>query len=522
MSCVSVQLLADRSTFLSAFSSNARWLANLLTTSMTKDPIGSGQSKYIDKGLITDLVRDNNHRGAVGGLWNEIGSLQYKTLLDCGLAHNHFLLDAGCGSLRLGHKIVSYLEPGHYYGFDYNASLIEAGYDKELDGSARVRLPRENLIEHDVTMSVPFAQRFDVILCFSLFTHLPVGQVVAGLANLSSALRPGGKILSTFFISTTNPSEPCKQAGGIFSYAESDPYHVSIDFLQEQAASNSLALKEVTSFEHPRGQRLFEFSHDAGGHRLKETQAVQTDSRTIGSAADSPLLILGMHRSGTSLLAGTLESLGLVTGPVNTTAPHNKRGNREHEAIRGLNDAILAHNGFDWKSVTRSCGLLEWTDDHIRRAHDLVAPLQAEKGVWGFKDPRTLWTLDFWHSLFPNARHIGVFRSPQNVAASLAARGGDLHVPESEGLEMWLRTNERLLAVSQKLDMPLIHFDTQDIGSAFEQPVRRLAKRLGLDDSRPDFFSPSLVNQAEMPEALPPEVVSLYASLKARAALFAA
>jgi hypothetical protein len=40
----------------------------------------------------------------------------------------------------------------------------------------------------------------------------------------------------------------------------------------------------------------------------------------------SPIIILGMHRSGTSLVAGCLEAAGLYLGPVNNYAPFNKKG----------------------------------------------------------------------------------------------------------------------------------------------------------------------------------------------------
>lgn len=43
----------------------------------------------------------------------------------------------------------------------------------------------------------------------------------------------------------------------------------------------------------------------------------------------STVLILGMHRSGTSCLAGSLQEAGLYLGEVNTAAPHNAKGNRE-------------------------------------------------------------------------------------------------------------------------------------------------------------------------------------------------
>ena len=60
------------------------------------------------------------------------------------------------------------------------------------------------------------------------------------------------------------------------------------------------------------------------------------------------ICILGMHRSGTSSLAGCLQEAMLGLGDVVESAPHNLKGNRENLAIRGLNDDFLAYSNGAW------------------------------------------------------------------------------------------------------------------------------------------------------------------------------
>src|SRR6185436_21166804 len=72
------------------------------------------------------------HRELVGGLWEEVGALQFAYLKGRGLLPSHRLLDIGCGALRGGLHFIRYLDTGNYYGMDVNASLIEAGR-RELD-----------------------------------------------------------------------------------------------------------------------------------------------------------------------------------------------------------------------------------------------------------------------------------------------------------------------------------------------------------------------------------------------------
>ena len=56
------------------------------------------------------------------------------------------------------------------------------------------------------------------------------------------------------------------------------------------------------------------------------------------------IAILGMHRSGTSCLTGSLQEAGLELGEHHTWNPYNRKGNRENQDFVDLHDAILAAN----------------------------------------------------------------------------------------------------------------------------------------------------------------------------------
>src|SRR6266576_5199367 len=95
--------------------------------------------------------------------------------------------------------------------------------------------------------------------------------------------------------------------------------------------------------------------------------------------------VLGMHRSGTSCLAGSLEQQGLFLGEVNTSAPFNRRGNRERFDVMNLQEEILEASGGSWSSPP---AVVEWQEEHVERAQRILAE-HAGQPVWGFKDPRT-------------------------------------------------------------------------------------------------------------------------------------
>ena len=103
------------------------------------------QNPYDVDGFHAEAIAAGRHRDVVGGRWEETGRVQMALLRDAGLLPHHHLLDIGAGSLRLGCKAVSYLEPGHYWATDASRALMLAGHAAELNEPAR--LNPDHLIE---------------------------------------------------------------------------------------------------------------------------------------------------------------------------------------------------------------------------------------------------------------------------------------------------------------------------------------------------------------------------------------
>ena len=168
------------------------------------------------------------------------------------------------------------------------------------------------------------------------------------------------------------------------------------------------------------------------------------------------VIVLGMHRSGTSLLTGSLEAAGLYLGEVNNEAPFNRKGNKENESIRELNDALLERNGAAWNRPPN--GQAQWSGADEEGSRSLISPYLAAKRPWGFKDPRTVWTVEGWLRLLPHARPVGVFRHPSLVVQSLTARSGELAVDADEALRLWCAYNSELIRLQRKYRFPNASF----------------------------------------------------------------
>ena len=190
------------------------------------------------------------------------------------------------------------------------------------------------------------------------------------------------------------------------------------------------------------------------------------------SIRDEVVCIVGMHRSGTSLIAHLLQQSGLFLGSEDTLLGSNvgnQNGHFEHLGFIELHDAILKHLGGSWEFPPELRPGWEDADflEPLRcRARDLVRSF-AGKGPWGWKDPRTTLLLPFWRSLIPNLRFVICVRSPLAVANSLHARNA---MPLMRGAFLWDRYMRSALVDTDSSRRLVVFYDT-----FFTNPVQEVA-----------------------------------------------
>ena len=150
---------------------------------------------------------------------------------------------------------------------------------------------------------------------------------------------------------------------------------------------------------------------------------------------EPPVIIIGMSRSGTSMLTRMLESLGLFCGSQLTD---------NHEAVffREINDWLLAQ----CSGGLENPGTIEYLlrDQEARRlfaefisftmgTHRVISYLGLGRYLsvrnpanldipWGWKDPRNTVTLPLWLDIFPEAKVIHIYRHPLDIVSSLSTR----------------------------------------------------------------------------------------------------
>jgi hypothetical protein len=225
------------------------------------------------------------------------------------------------------------------------------------------------------------------------------------------------------------------------------------------------------------------------------------------------ILILGMHRSGTSFLTEVLQSAGLFLGSELMDSPRadNMDGHFEAwEAIR-INDRILTLSGGRWDCVPTE---LRIDAETIERMEEFLRELSSYP-IAGWKDPRTTLTFPLWKPRLPQYQIVACFRHPLSVAKSLQVRDD---MPLNRGLELWARYNERLLQIEKAEGHDLFWFDFDLPPAELRGTVLAIAERLGFSRDRVDheLFNPFLRHQSASHESLEPRFQELYEKLKVR------
>jgi len=160
------------------------------------------------------------------------------------------------------------------------------------------------------------------------------------------------------------------------------------------------------------------------------------------------VLVIGMHRSGTSAIASMLEALGLDTGAPDRLLPadeHNPQGYFEQDAVVEFNDEVFDYLGGAWDCPpVFSPGWADRADLEVfvDRLRTLLAQLY-EGTNYVLKDPRISLLLPLWRKALPaQFSTVVMVRDPMEVALSLHTRD---EIPVLSGLALWSNYNRALL-----------------------------------------------------------------------------
>ena len=217
---------------------------------------------------------------------------------------------------------------------------------------------------------------------------------------------------------------------------------------------------------------------------------------------------MGMHRSGTTCLAGVLRQSGLFLGnPIASST-------QENILIQRLHDDILKFNSCKWDYINHTN--FTWDGLHRHRRNEIIQAYNEHNGTWGFKDPRTLLLLSFWLEVL-QPRFVGTIRHPISVANSLIKRDMERRphiriLTEEECLELWIIYNKQLLYWWNIYKFPILDFDQPE--QQYKNALKKVITWLGLPTIDITYFDNTKRHWRLKSSSLPPEVELLYEELK--------
>ncbi|SRR6266550_8644454 len=195
-------------------------------------------------------IRELGHREYVGGLWEEIGRLQFEFLVQQGLKPPHCLLDIACGSLRGGIHFIHYLQVGNYLGIDKERGLIELAIEQEL-GQALYEEKKPEFVVSDSFEFDKFSRKPRFSIAQSLFTHLNARDIRLCVKNLRRFVEQDHVFFATFFEGVSSSNPETSHSHGAFRYSRDEMARFG-----EQAGWKATY---IGYWQHPRNQMMMQY-----------------------------------------------------------------------------------------------------------------------------------------------------------------------------------------------------------------------------------------------------------------------
>lgn len=215
------------------------------------------------------------------------------------------------------------------------------------------------------------------------------------------------------------------------------------------------------------------------------------------------VIVGGMHRSGTSALAGMLHSNGIVMGKDFDWYPppmkENPKGFYENVRFRRINDRILKENGYKVKSFIPNIPWVKETKNQKIRGKmkELITEFMACSN-WGWKDPRTCLTFNSWYSvirelkLLNDLKVVFIHRPEVDVSNSMRARGNKERLYEGQFEDLALVYAGRLEDNLNYSKVNTFHIEFYDLLQKTKETVDGLQLFLGIDLPNRSFINPHI------------------------------
>jgi len=186
-------------------------------------------------------------------------------------------------------------------------------------------------------------------------------------------------------------------------------------------------------------------------------------------------VILGMHRSGTSLTAKWLNQCGLHLGDnLIGSGVGNKDGHFEDLDFHDFHEEVFTTHNIGYGGLEHA-PTIKLSEDQNEKINELIATKSKPHTHWGWKDPRTCLFLNHYCKILANPHYLVLHRSCDQVVDSLWRRykvANNIHTDDDgqnnahyrnliyEFTEAWIQYNYNICLLLEKTD-PIHYFLTR-------------------------------------------------------------
>jgi hypothetical protein len=205
-------------------------------------------------------------------------------------------------------------------------------------------------------------------------------------------------------------------------------------------------------------------------------------------------VVLGMHKSGTTLVSQILHHSGINMGEeIDPRVGYGQGDKYERESTWRLNEEILECNGKVSIDIPAPQNMVV-RDDQEARMRAIIRGLDAQYQDWGFKDPRTSLVYPSWARVLPQHKIIAIYRPPEELflryrPKKLIRRYRDLPVA-IKLVKRWCEHNSRLIEYLEGTPMEYLVLEYRRLMSE-QKEFERLQAFVGqplVDQRRKDLY----------------------------------
>lgn len=173
------------------------------------------------------------------------------------------------------------------------------------------------------------------------------------------------------------------------------------------------------------------------------------------------VLVLGMRRSGSSMVSRLLHQAGLEgPGKKSSIPPDHPEVLLHSKAIQDFNDSLLARSNMSWNSILGNTSELDFSEADIEEAKSIIREQFTLQATFFISDPRICLLLKFWVEVFRrldvDLKILRIVRSPNSVADSIERH---FEMSRDKAVALWVKYNLQLEKSTKALDCTTIGYD---------------------------------------------------------------